>query len=46
MRLFRGRLTLAGLTGGIKALTYTEDNRILACGTGFDNNFGVGCKHR
>ena len=30
------RLKLAGHTGGIKALAYTEDNRILACGTGLD----------
>lgn len=38
MRLFRGeRLALTGHTGGVKALTYTEDNRILACGTGLDN---------
>ncbi len=32
----RQRLQIAGHTGGIKALTYTEDNRILACGTGLD----------
>ena len=30
------RLKLIGHTGGIKALAYTEDNRILACGTGLD----------
>ena len=30
------RLKLTGHTGGIKALAYTEDNRILACGTGLD----------
>ena len=32
----RERLKLTGHTGGIKALAYTEDNRILACGTGLD----------
>ena len=32
----RERLKLAGHTGGIKALAYTEDNRILVCGTGLD----------
>ena len=37
MRLFRERLILAGHTGGVKALTYTEDNRIQACGPGLDN---------
>ena len=36
MDLLRERLKLTGHTGGIKALTYTEDNRILACGTGLD----------
>ena len=36
-QLSRERLTLTGHTGGVKALTYTEDNRILACGTGLDN---------
>ena len=30
------RLQISGHTGGIKTLTYTEDNRILACGTGLD----------
>lgn len=34
--LRRERLQIAGHTGGIKTLTYTEDNRILACGTGLD----------
>ena len=37
MRLFQELLSLVGHTGEVKALTYTEDNRILACGTGFDN---------
>ena len=32
----RERLKISGHTGGVKALTYTEDNRILACGTGLD----------
>ena len=36
MDLLRERLKLTGHTGGIKALAYTEDNRILACGTGLD----------
>ena len=30
------RLSITGHTGGIKALAYTEDNRIRACGTGLD----------
>ena len=30
------RLPIKGHTGGIKALAYTEDNRIRACGTGLD----------
>ena len=30
------RLPITGHTGGIKALAYTEDNRIRACGTGLD----------
>ena len=30
------RFKLLGHTGGIKALAYTEDNRIRACGTGLD----------
>ena len=30
------RLPIMGHTGGIKALAYTEDNRIRACGTGLD----------
>ena len=30
------RIKITGHTGGIKALAYTEDNRILACGTGLD----------
>ena len=30
------RLEITGHTGGIKTLAYTEDNRILACGTGLD----------
>ena len=34
--LRRERIKIAGHTGGIKALAYTEDNRILACGTGLD----------
>jgi len=34
--LLRERFEVTGHTGGIKALAYTEDNRILACGTGLD----------
>ena len=34
--LRRERIKIAGHTGGIKALAYTEDNRLLACGTGLD----------
>lgn len=30
------RFPIMGHTGGIKALAYTEDNRIRACGTGLD----------
>ena len=30
------RLSITGHTGGIKALAYTADNRIRACGTGLD----------
>ena len=30
------RLPIMGHTGGIKALAYTEDNRLRACGTGLD----------
>ena len=33
----RRRIEISGHTGGIKALVYTEDNRIRACGTGLDN---------
>ena len=36
MDILRERLKLTGHTGGIKALAYTEDNRILASGTGLD----------
>ena len=36
MDLLHERLKLTGHTGGIKALAYTEDNRILACGIGLD----------
>ena len=36
LNLRHERLKLTGHTGGIKALAYTEDNRILACGTGLD----------
>ena len=36
MALRRERIKIAGHTGGIKALVYTEDNRLLACGTGLD----------
>ena len=32
----RTRLEISEHTGGIKALAYTEDNRIRACGTGLD----------
>ena len=32
----RMRIEISGHTGGIKALVYTEDNRIRACGTGLD----------
>lgn len=32
----RTRIEIPGHTGGVKALVYTEDNRIRACGTGFD----------
>ena len=32
----RTRIEIAEHTGGIKALAYTEDNRIRACGTGLD----------
>ena len=35
-RLGHQRLKLTGHTGGVKALVYTEDNRIRACGTGLD----------
>lgn len=34
--LRRERLPIMGHTGGIKALAYTEDNRLRACGTGLD----------
>ena len=30
------RIEIPGHTGGVKALAYTEDNRIRACGIGFD----------
>ena len=47
MRLARERLRLAGHTGGVKTLTYTEDNRIQACGPGLDNKLPiVGCGYR
>lgn len=32
----RTRIEISGHTGGIKALAYTEDKRIRACGTGLD----------
>ena len=32
----RIRIEIPGHTGGVKALAYTEDNRIQACGVGFD----------
>ena len=32
----RTRIEIPGHTGGVKALVYTGDNRIRACGTGFD----------
>ena len=34
--ILRERFKITGHTGGIKALAYTEDNRIRACGTGLD----------
>lgn len=34
--LLRERFKITGHTGGIKALAYTTDNRILACGSGLD----------
>lgn len=37
----RSRYEITGHTGGIKALTYTKDNRILACGTGLDNKLRI-----
>ncbi|MDE0683751.1 MAG: WD40 repeat domain-containing protein [Candidatus Poribacteria bacterium] len=36
MDLWSQRIKIAGHTGGIKALAYTEDHRILACGAGLD----------
>ena len=32
----RTRIKIPGHTGGVKALVYTEDNRIRSCGIGFD----------
>ena len=32
----RTRIKISGHTGGVKALVYTEDNRIRSCGVGFD----------
>ena len=37
----RKRYEIPGHTGGIKALTYTEDNRIRACGTGLDGKLRI-----
>ena len=37
----RRRYEIAGFTGGIKALTYTEDKRIRACGLGIDGKLRI-----
>lgn len=37
----RNKFYITGHTGGIKALVYTEDNRIRACGTGLDGKLRI-----
>ena len=37
----RKKFEITGHTGGIKALVYTEDNRIRACGTGLDGKLRI-----